>query len=351
MRAPPSARGRPLSRERHHHYIPEFHLRRFAVGPRRDLAVFDKQWGKFGRRPAALSARVLDYYLLPGATTDERLRLERDFARLENLIAPLIGRLDAVPSGIVPFSETDRHNMAMYAAILHVRGPAYRDDALKRARELETDLEAMGLADPTDFRRFARKHDSHESDEQIEATRLRLVRAVQAGEVKVSFSPAASLTGVTTAINRGVPLLLAREWDLLREPAWPGFVIGDQPVTLLSHDQVAPSVGFASPGVLIQMPLSPRTLLRIHDRPRTRPLEVRFAVQPSLGGPGWLIANQVAWVSSQRYVWGSMGALQATESVVRPDLRRRDLRILDEEQEARRRAVEAERRRARREGR
>ena len=337
-----------MSRERHHHYIPEFHLRRFATGPKGELAVFDKQWGKFGRRPAASSARVLDYYLLPGAGPDERLGLEREFARLENIVAPLIARLDAAPPGRVPFAEVERHNLAMYAAILHARGPAYRDDALRRAQELATDLDAMGLADPADFRRFARKHGRQETDDEIESTRLRLAQMVESGDVKVSFSPSASLGGVTAAVNRGVPLMLKREWELLREPAWPGFVIGDQPVTLFSHGRLVPSIGFGSPDVLIFMPLSPRTLLLISDRPRRGPLTVKVNTARTLREPWWVMANQVAWVSSQRYVWGRMHALQATESVVPPDLRRRDLRILDEEQEAKRKAVAIERRRARR---
>lgn len=44
--------------------------------------------GKFGRAPAATSVRVRDYHLVPGATPEHRLAAEREFARLENLVAP-----------------------------------------------------------------------------------------------------------------------------------------------------------------------------------------------------------------------------------------------------------------------
>ena len=248
----------------------------------------------------------------------------------------------------MPFAEVERHNLATYAAILHARGPAYRDDALRRAQELATDLDAMGLAHPADYRRFARSRGRQETDEEIELTRLRLVRLVESGEVKVSLASSASLGGVTAAVNRGVPLLLAREWELLREPAWPGFVIGDQPVSLFSHGSLAPSIGFGSPDVMIFMPLSPTTLLLISDQPRQGPLIAQVNTRRSLREPWWVMANQVAWLSSQRFVWGRTHALQATESVIPQELRRRDLRILDEEQEARRKAVAIARRRERR---
>lgn len=337
-----------MSRERNHHYVPEFHLRRFATGPKREVAVFDKKFGKFGLRPAASSARALDYYLVPGASADERLSVEREFARLENLIAPLIARLDAADPGHVRFAEVERHNLAMYAAILHTRVPAYRDDALKRAQELATDPDAMGLADPIDFRRSMRRRGRKDSDAEFEALRLGMVQAVESDDFSVTVRPMASLGGVTAAVKLGVPLMLGREWELLREPAWPGLIIGDQPVGLFSHGSLAPSIGFGSPGVQIFMPLSPRTLLLISDRPRRADLTVKVNTGRGLRGPWWVLANQVAWLTSQRYVWGRMHSLQATEAVIPPNYRRRDLRDLDEDQEAKRKVVAMERRQERR---
>lgn len=337
-----------MSRERNHHYLPEFHLKRFAIGPRREVGVFDKKWGKFGRAPAATSARVRDYYLVPGATPEQRLAAEREFARLENLVAPLIARLDEAQPGFVPFDDVDRHNLASYAAILHVRGPAYRDNAQKRAQELATDLDALGLANPADFRRAARRQGMKGTNEELEQKRTTMTTLLSTGKIRIDFPFAATLGNVPIAVRRGVPLLVAREWELLRV-GWPGFLIGDQPVALLSHDQLVPSIGFGSPDVQIFMPLSPRTLLVMSDRPRRpEPLQVKAEGWTGLREPWWATANKVAWLSSQRYVWGPVGALQATSPLIPGDFLRRDLRVLDEDQEVRRRAIAVARRRERR---
>ena len=312
------------------------------------VGVFDKKWGKFAQVPAATSARIRDYYLVPGATAEDRLAVEREFARLENLVAPLITRLDDAPPGPVPCGDVDRHNLASYAAILHVRGPAFRGDALKRAQELATDLDALGLADPYDFRQEARRQGMKGTNEELEHKRAALATLLVTGQIQVQVPAASTLGSVPIAVRRGVPLMLAREWELLRV-GWPGFLIGDQPVALLSHDQLVPSIGFGSPGVQIFIALSPRTLLLISDRPRKPgPLLVKIEVPTGLREPWWATANKVAWLSSQRYIWGPMSALQSTGLLLPPDFVRRDLRVLDEEQEGRRRAIALERRRARR---
>ena len=336
-----------MPRERRQHFVPEFHLGQFASGQRREVWVFDKRWGKYARKPVASSAFSRDYYALPGATEDERLALEREFARLENLVAPLVRRLDAAQSGPTGLDGNERINLAGYAALLHVRVPAYRDDALRRARELSTDPEALGLTDPALYLQSARRRGIPGTDEDLERRRLQMLAGLEAGSFRVTFTSAISLGGIAPALRRGAPLMLAREWELLRVGAFPGFVIGDQPVALFSRGQLAPSIGFGSPDVQVMMPLSDRTLLLVSDRPRQPlPLLVKVEGGQSLREPWWAIANKVAWLTAQRYVWGrTRAALEATESMIPPDLRRRDLRVLDEAQEARRREI-ARRRRA-----
>lgn len=47
-----------MSRERNHHYLPEFHLKRFAIGPRREIGV--REQGRLAQlaaiRPGATGA-------------------------------------------------------------------------------------------------------------------------------------------------------------------------------------------------------------------------------------------------------------------------------------------------------
>jgi hypothetical protein len=312
----------------------------FAGGKRRELGVFDKKWGKVGLVPAASTARVRGYYLIPGATAVDRLRVESDFARLEDLVAPVIRWLDESPPGAVYLGDSDRWNLAAYIAILHVRVPAYRDASLRQARELSEDPDALGLADREGFRLAARRHGLAGSDEQLERLRQLTLHGLATHEVRILIHPAASLGGLTPAMKRGLPLLLEREWELLHVQQWPGLLIGDQPVGLLSKGQLAPSIGFGSPGVQVFVPLSPQTLLLISSRPRpAMPLLKKYESGRSLDEPWWAIANKVAWLTSQRYVWGRQADIQATALLLPAEFRRRDLRVLDEIQEARRKEV------------
>lgn len=344
-------------RARSHHYIPEFHLRMFANDAYGRCAVFDKKWGKYGRPPVASSAVERDYYVIPGSSPDERLRVEREFGKLENRVAPLFRRLERWPPGPALLSEDDRDALAGYAAILYARVPAYRSEALARAREMAKDVDVLGLGDPDEFREAARARGMDGSDERLEELRVEWADRIATGRTVLVVHAAATLTGLTTAYEKVRPMLVDRQWEFLRRDGWPGFVIGDQPVALASNGRLLPSIGFGTPDVQVMMALSPRTLLVISDKPRERVLEVKTESDtPTLGAPWWATANAVAWASSQRWIWGHRRThLQATEMLIPPEYRRRDLRVLDEATQAEADEIAAKRRlqwlRARREAR
>jgi len=51
---------------------------------------------------------------------------------------------------------------------------------------------------------------------------------------------------------------------------------------------------------------------------------------PAIREPWWVFANKVAWLTSQRFVYGqTIGHLHAAESLLPEEDRRRDLRVLD----------------------
>jgi Protein of unknown function (DUF4238) len=337
---------------RSQHYVPEFHLAQFIGLPFRRFHVFDKQWGKFGRPPVAKSAFSRDYYLLPGETIEERLRLERQFALLEDQVAPLMKWLARQPLGSVHMNDEGRDALAGYAAILHIRVPAYREAALARAQSMARDPEMLGLADATEFRDEARKMGFPGTDEDLEALRLEWNEDVRTGRRTIEVHKAVSLTALSPAVEKVRPMLFDRAWELLRVDGWQGFVIGDQPVTLLSKGRLAGQIGFGTPDVQVMMPIAPNTMLLISDRPRERVLEVK--VQPwrlGLREPWWATANRVAWLSSKRYVFAQRPwHLQAAELLLHPDDRRRDITGLSAEAEEVMKQRSHERRWARREG-
>lgn len=337
---------------RSQHYVPEFHLAQFIGLPFRRFHVFDKKWGKFGRSPVAKSAFSRDYYLLPGETDEDRLRLERQFALLEDRVAPLMKWLALQRLGPVQIDDQDRDALAGYAAILHIRVPAFREAAWERAQSMARDPEVLGLADATEFRTAARKMGMPGSDEDLETLRLAWLDDVRTGRRRIEVHRAASLTALTPAVEKIRPMLFDREWELLRVEGWQGFVIGDQPVTLLNKGRLAGQIGFGTPGVQVMMPLAPNTLLLISDRPRESVLEVK--VQPwqlGLAEPWWATANRVSWLSSKRYVFAQgRRHLQGAELLVHPDDQRRDITGLSAGAEAVMKERSRERRRARRKG-
>jgi hypothetical protein len=338
-------------RARRHHFVPEFHLKMFARGRMQLVDLFDKRWGKFARIPAASTAYVRDYYLLPGQSLDDRLALEREFRDLETFIAPIFRWLDAHPIGPIEIPEDARIAIAGYMTTLHARVPAYRDEALVRAREMAVDPDVLGLNDPDSFRRGLRGMGSTVSDDNIEAYRTAAIASLASGIGLFRVHPASSLGVLKTAVEKVGPMVVDRRWRFVRLLKEPGFVIGDQPVTLWTPSgHIAPSIGFDSPGVTIFMPISPSTLLLISHEPREPRLEIVLPVDTGLRYPGWAIPNHTAWMTAQRWIWGSsLRFLQATEAIIDPDVRRRDVRQLSPEDEAKRVEVAKERRRAWRE--
>jgi hypothetical protein len=348
---PPASPGGTAPVKRAHHFIPRFHLAQFIGYHRgRQLAVYDKQFDTYRRRPVKATAFAERYYEVPGPTPADQQSIEDQFAQLESHIAPMLRRLADLPVGaMVGLSDSDRHSLSLYAAVLHVRLPAYRDQAMARLIDLSTDLEALGLDDPVWFLARARALGMEGSDELLEQQRAALAADILSGRRLIVAHPAASLAGLVTAVGKGAPLLIDRHWQLLRTDDWPGLVLGDQPVTLFQGGRIAPSIGFGTAGVEVMMPLSPRMLLVISDKPREPVLQVLTARYPRIGEPWWCHANKVAWLTSQRFVYGQkIGHLQAAGALIPADQRRRDFRILDSAQQAAVKEVARQRRAARR---
>jgi len=206
---------------------------------------------------------------------------------------------------------------------------------MSRARDLTTDLGAMGLDDPARFLAQARAHGLSGTDEDLERRRSGLVRDLQTGRRWVEISPAASLMALPSALDKVAPLLMGRQRQLLRTDDWPGLVLGDQPVSLFQGGRLAPSIGMGVEGVQVLMPLSPQVLLLITDQPREAALRTLAMRYPTIREPWWSFANKVAWLTSQRFVNArTIGDLRAAECLLPPGERRRDLRDLSPEQAA-----------------
>jgi hypothetical protein len=226
--------------------------------------------------------------------------------------------------------------LAAYTAILYVRVPAFRAPSLLRAQQMARDPEYLGLTDPQHFLAELRRLGFAGTAAEAEARRNLWIEDVREGRVGIRVPPEASLMVLDTAFDKVRPLLIKRRWELLRVDGWPGLVIGDQPVTLRSSQGLAGAVGFANPGVQVMLPLSPQMALLISDAPRERLLEVKPQLTgQSLREPWWAVLNRIAWLTSSRYVFAQRrGHLEATELLVQPDDRRRDIRVLDTATEA-----------------
>lgn len=313
-------------RQRRHHYIPEMHLANFSGYRFRRFAVFDKQFGKFAFVPVKTSARISNYYDLPGRTPEERLRFENQFQVIENEIAPILRRLISLPEGLVRVPAPTTRALSQYIALLHARVPARREPAFMQAVAMSRDLSVLGLDDPAAFVRDARSEGGYIGDpEDLRQQAEALADDLKAGRREIRLLSQVSLMGLDSADRLVQPMLAERKWSIVRTAAYPGFVLGDQPVTLLAPDtRILPAVGFGSPGVMVLVPLSPTTLLLIEDAPRSELVPISLWTPRGLAEPIWSAANKVAWMSARRYVWASsMKSVQAAAALIPDEHRRR----------------------------
>jgi hypothetical protein len=216
-----------------HHYVPQFHLRRFADEEQR-LWVWDRDQDRVFRTVTGSVAAETQFYRLSQDKADghDPLEMERQLASLEGEVAIITGQWldwlrDMNPLEQVPIPAVNREIVSLYLAVQYLRTADTRDI-----------LARLSHAD----QRVA------PSDE--EARRLHT-----------------ELLWDETLVNGLAWRLHKSNWLFARNLTQTPFVTSDNPVTFRSADNRRwLRAGITTPGTYAGFPMAPDLILYCHPK-------------------------------------------------------------------------------------
>lgn len=311
-----AARGTAPKR---HHYVPQWHLRRFAASGRRHVVWRYSKSADAYVCMAVKNAAVISRYYSP--VTDRGADPE-----LENALADLDGRASAAVAKLesgetLEAAEVDV--IAAYVAMLRGRVPPARDG---QQRVLEVmgalDIEiALANANWRERRRIlkaAKRDGLARQDEDFAAFSARITDELRRGEARVVHDPIATMGAAGLGVVHATPTLAQMPRMVIEAPPGVEFLISDNPVCLYSP--ATPSymgAGYLTPDVEVTVPLSsPRLLLLSHNDWYQGRCCVTATFVDHFNSRTWLAAGDYVFASSRE-------ALERAAATLAPEVRRR----------------------------
>jgi len=168
----------------------------------------------------------------------EMLSLEEPLSEIEGLLGPILGRLVREPK-LASLSKEDRFTIASFCAAQMVRTPRFRDRVKDMNEGVAEALRKRGI-DPAQVSNFKML-----SEEEIKAF---------------------SMDMLADAPRKFASHFLVKFWHLIGATPDDPFHLGDHPLVLDNDfDRERGSLGLASPGVTIYLPLSSTLCLAMTD--------------------------------------------------------------------------------------
>jgi hypothetical protein len=220
------------------HYVPQFLLRHFGVGKKKQIHVFDKQTGKVFKsspRNVAAESRYYDFEINGVHDT-----AELNLARLEEKSAEIVKKL-LNEKNIRGLTEDERGVLAAFCAVQMTRTRASREMSRSLREDLVSFLRASARGD--DDRARIEEYIGPEPDEN-QAT-------VEAVDI------------IYHAVQNFAAHFLAKVWMLMKTDGRHPFYIGDNP---LGKQNTAPhgKLGLAVRGIELYLPLTPKIVLAMY---------------------------------------------------------------------------------------
>jgi hypothetical protein len=232
---------RPDGKAELQHYVPQvllrLHVKDDSIKRSSDQVwCFDKQTGKvFSPNIRGVLAGTRFYEVEVDGRT---FSLEEPLSDLEGKVGPILGRL-VQNQKLTELTEADRLAIAAFCAVQFLRTQGFRDRIKDLNEGVAEALRKRGI-DPVEVPNFKMM-----SDDDIK-----------------SFS----MNMVADAPKKFGPHFLSKFWHLVGTTPDDPFHLGDHPI-VLDNDvfQGRGSVGLASPGVTIYLPLAPTLCLAMTD--------------------------------------------------------------------------------------
>ena len=223
------------------HYVPQVLLRLHASDPSakrgtEQVWCFDKQTDKvFAANTRGVLASTRFYEV---EVNGRPLSLEEPLSEIEGLLSPILARL-VCERKLATLSNEDRFTIASFCAVQMLRTQGFRDRIKDLNEGVAEALRQRGI-DPSEVSNFKML-----SDEEIKAF---------------------SMDMLADAPRKYAPHLLSKFWHLIGTTPDDPFHVGDHPVVVDNDFRRGPgTLGLASPGVTIYVPLSPMLCLAMTD--------------------------------------------------------------------------------------
>jgi|SRR5581483_3606080 len=219
------------------HYVPQFLLRGFSSGKRKQLYVFDKALGRVFRSSVRNLACERNFYEFENDSASDASRVDRWLGQLEHAAAPIIESV-RTRCALQKLGAAERQWVAAFVAVQIVRTRQHREQWAHLVREVTQTLVEMG-ADLKNVEGFQPM-----TDEQIRHE---------------------SIAGIPSSAFKLLPHILDKAWLLFSAPRAHPFWIGDHPVTLANNlnpgDGIRGTLGVAVRGIEIYIPFSSEIML------------------------------------------------------------------------------------------
>jgi hypothetical protein len=225
-----------VGRSSNHHYVPRWYLKHFGSGKKFHLYVFDKQTDAVFRATPGSVASEIGFYDFPDP--ESGFQFEKAFNKIETPSAHIMKRL--IPERTVQsLSIGDKNTIALFIALQILRVKERREELAYMDRKISEMIVARG-GDPYSVKGYSR---------------------LSAGELRLE-----SIRFLRTAPAL-VPCLVDKDWLLLQPPAGISYYASDNPVTrynTINQDPRYGTLGLASTGIEIYLPLTPRLCLALY---------------------------------------------------------------------------------------
>jgi hypothetical protein len=291
---------------RKHHYVAAFYQRNF-INENGQLWVYDRWRQRYTElNPTSVCAET-DLYSLKRDGANDPLVEIKVLGPVDDMGATSIRRLR--DEGMV-----DRAAIACFVGFQSTRLPS----TAKIIRELhERAADAIMRMTAATEERMQATIDNYVRDtgKNIDVSAKSLVEAVQQNQLHVTANKSVSLESMVEQAKLVSNFLETLPWQILEAPVDSGFIICDNPVTVVPPWGVD-NIGFGIPGTVIYFPLTRRLCLRaggIGPKLATRPIN-RDITQ---------VINRNIAANSERFMMGPLkGQLETiigqTDTAERP---------------------------------
>jgi hypothetical protein len=311
--------GSGQSRPKRHHYVPRWHLRRFALDPRRPrVARYSKSADEQLVLPIGDAAVIGNYYTwYRDDETDSTV--EYGLALLDGRASEVLPKLER---GEV-LTEPERNVVAGYVAMMRGRVPPMRDGYQKMIETCGALQAEMAIANATPkqrraWRKDARRRGLARNKGEYAAWEERILDQLRSGEMKVTTDHIVTMGLAAHTAERSIPILESMSWMVIEAPPGAEFVISDNPVAF--HSESTPpymGAGLLTRDIEITMPLSRHHLLLLSR-------EHWYKGCCCVVGDAVDHFNSRTWLAAQDYVFAtSSDVLDRTAALLEPDVRRR----------------------------